>query len=117
MARVQRRLLEVVLAYELEDLVVEDEAAAGERGYGLGELRGVRVLRRRGGAGLLLRLAERRERRLDAEAALPLASLGGGLLRRGEGEVAYQKIGRRPRVACREIGQRPRVALQVAGAR
>lgn len=86
MAREERRLLEIVLAYELEDFVVEVEAAAGERGDGLGELRGVRVLRRLGWSRLLLLVAERGERRLDAEAALALAAFGGGFFRGGKGE-------------------------------
>lgn len=92
MAREERRLLEIVFAYELEDFVVEVEADAGERGDGLGKLGGVRVLRRLGRAGLLLLLAERGEWRLNAEAALALAAFGGGFFRGGEGEVANREI-------------------------
>lgn len=88
----QRGLLQVVLADECEDAVVQVEAIAEERGDGLRELRGVRVLgnggrrprgRRRGG-----RPVDGGEWGLDAKAALAAASLGGGFLGGGEGEEA-----------------------------
>lgn len=57
-AREERRLFEIILAYELEYAVMQVEAVAGECGDRFGKFGGVRVLRRRrrGRAGLLLLL-------------------------------------------------------------
>lgn len=73
-------LLEVVLADEAEDAVVEVKASAREGGDRFGDLRGVRVL---GGGRRLLTLGlvglgvtEGVERGLDALAALAAAEIG-----------------------------------------
>lgn len=89
MASVERGLLEVVLADESENAVVEVEAVAGQSRNGFGEFRGVRVLL--GFRGLLLLLlllvaVEGGERGLDAEAALATTSFGRSFFWGGEGE-------------------------------
>lgn len=68
--------------------VVEAEAEADEGRGGVGEAGGIRVTGGRWGGGVP---AEGVERRLDPEAALPAAALGGGLLSRTEGEAAVRE--------------------------
>lgn len=69
---------------------MEVEAVAGEGRDGFGELRGVRVYLGFWGLLLLLLLVavEGGERGFESEAALPLASFGGGFFGGGEGEEA-----------------------------
>lgn len=93
-SREERGLVEVVLADQLENAVVEIEAVAGEGRDGLGEFWGVGVLRdlRILGFGglLLLGAVEGGERGFDAQAALAAAAFGGGFFRGGEGEGAAE---------------------------
>lgn len=95
----ERGLIEVVLADECEDAIVQVEAIPRERGDGLRELRGVRVLgdggrglRGRRGGG---RPVEGGEWGLDAESALAAAALRGGFLGGGKGEEAEGDEARR----------------------
>jgi hypothetical protein len=70
---------------------VEAEAWADEHGGGVREAGRVGVPQGRRGT------AERVDRRLDAEAALAAAALGGGFLGGREGEVAAPYGGEEPR--------------------
>lgn len=88
----ERGLVEVVLADESEDSVVEVEAVSGEDGDGVGEFGGIRV--RVYGAMLGLGVAEGVERGFDAEATLAAAPLGRGLFRGGKGKEAEREKGR-----------------------
>lgn len=85
--REERGLVEVILADQLENAVVEIEAVAGEGRDGLGEFWGVGVLwdlRVLGFGGLLLGAVEGGERGFDAQAALAAAAFGGSFFGGGE---------------------------------
>lgn len=89
----ERGLLEVILPDQFEDIVVELEPLAGERRRRLGELGSIGISRSRVprvrnplGRWRRLRVADRGDGRLDAQAALAATALGRSLLRCGEGE-------------------------------
>lgn len=86
-AREKRGFLQIILADQLENAVVEVEPVPGQNRDSFGDFRSIRVRVLRGGGArllLLLLLAKRGNRRLDAKAALAFTALGGGLFRRGE---------------------------------
>lgn len=102
MASEKRSFIQIVDPDEAEDAVVEVQSVAGKSGYRFWELGGSRVrvgIRALAGLALLgLLVAERGQRRFDAQTAFPAAALRGSLFRGSERQVAEGEKMRRRRV-------------------